>query len=129
MRALSLWETSELAAIEGIEVGAHTLTHPRLSTLGPSEQREEIAGSRRLLEEIIGRPVESFAYPHGTYRDYTPETVAIVADCGFRRACAAEGGVLERDVSPFELSRLMVENWSVGDFERRVHDAFAEASS
>ena len=129
MRALSLSETSEFAAIEGIEVGAHTLTHPRLSTLGSSEQRKEIAGSRRLLEEIIGRPVKSFAYPHGTYRDYTPETVAIVADCGFRRACAAEGGVLERDVSPFELSRLMVENWSVGDFERRVHDAFAEASS
>jgi peptidoglycan/xylan/chitin deacetylase (PgdA/CDA1 family) len=128
LRALSREETSLLAGIDGMEVGAHTLTHPRLSALDPTRQREEVAGSRRLLEQITGRPVESFAYPHGTRDDYTSETVAIVADCGFRRACAAEGGVLRNTTSPFELSRLMAEDWSSDEFERRLHDAFAKAS-
>jgi glycosyltransferase involved in cell wall biosynthesis/peptidoglycan/xylan/chitin deacetylase (PgdA/CDA1 family) len=128
LRALSHEETSLLAGIDGMEVGAHTLTHPRLSALDPMRQREEVAGSRHLLERITGRPVESFAYPHGTRDDYTSETVAIVADCGFRRACAAEGGVLRNTTSALELSRLMVEDWSSDEFERRLHDAFAKPS-
>jgi peptidoglycan/xylan/chitin deacetylase (PgdA/CDA1 family) len=128
LRALSREKTSLLAGIDGMEVGAHTLTHPRLSALDPTRQREEVAGSRHLLEQITGRPVESFAYPHGTHDDYTSETVAIVADCGFRRACVAEGGLLRNTASPFELSRLMVEDWSSDEFERRLHDAFAKPS-
>ena len=51
----------------GIEFGAHSRTHPDLTTLAESDLRDEVAGSRSDLEKIIGSPVNSFAYPYGAY--------------------------------------------------------------
>ncbi len=124
MRPLTHEEAAELAAIDGMNVGAHTLTHPRLARLSASDQRDEIVGGRRRLEEIVGLSVESFAYPHGTRADYTPETVAIVAEAGFQRACIAEGQAVPSSASRFELPRLMVENWDADELERSVRGAF-----
>jgi peptidoglycan/xylan/chitin deacetylase (PgdA/CDA1 family) len=125
MRALALEEVAELSMLEGAEVGAHTLTHPVLSSLPAERQREEIVGSRRLLEEVTGSPVESFAYPHGSPTDYTTETVAIVRDAGLLRACAAVGGSVGARASALELPRLMVEDWDGAELERRITEAFA----
>ena len=58
-------EIAKLDASPAIEVGAHTMTHPVLSALRPSQQFEEIAASRAGLEVILGRPPTSFAYPFG----------------------------------------------------------------
>jgi peptidoglycan/xylan/chitin deacetylase (PgdA/CDA1 family) len=124
MRSLTLDEVAELCALDGVEIGAHTITHPVLASLPAERQRKEIVGSRRLLEEASGRPVESFAYPHGTRADYTPETVSIVAEAGLRRACAAVGGPLRPPVQPYELPRFMVEDWDGAEFERRFAEAF-----
>ena len=68
---------SELRALDPaiVTIGSHTLTHPILPSLSPSELETEIAGSRRVLEEKLGRPVELFAYPNG---DADAATVACV---------------------------------------------------
>ena len=50
---------------EGIEFGAHTRTHPALGTLPPAEVDAEVGESRRELEEVLGAPVRTFAYPYG----------------------------------------------------------------
>lgn len=47
------------------EIGAHTMTHPRLTRLTPSDAREEMAASRTYLERVIGSPVTSVCYPYG----------------------------------------------------------------
>ena len=57
-----------------LEVGAHTMTHPMLSSLPPAEQLSEIKQSKDLLAGIINTPVTSFAYPHGSY---ARETLAL----------------------------------------------------
>ena len=49
-----------------ITIGSHTSTHPILPTLDGAQQEEEIAGSRRLLEERLGRTVDLFCYPNGS---------------------------------------------------------------
>jgi len=49
----------------GVLVGSHTCTHPNLPDLTDAECRRELAGSRDLLGELIGRPVRHLAYPRG----------------------------------------------------------------
>jgi peptidoglycan/xylan/chitin deacetylase (PgdA/CDA1 family) len=65
------------------EIGAHTVTHRRLTTLGEAVAREEIVGGRYYLEDVTGNPVDSFCYPGGAFG---PEHVRLVRDAGFTYA-------------------------------------------
>ncbi|MGZ4963664.1 MAG: polysaccharide deacetylase family protein [Limisphaerales bacterium] len=58
-----------------ITIGSHSMNHPILSMISENEIETEIAGSRRLLEERLQRPVEYFCYPNG---DYDNKIVAAV---------------------------------------------------
>jgi peptidoglycan/xylan/chitin deacetylase (PgdA/CDA1 family) len=51
----------------GITVGSHTSTHPILTNEGRQKIREEVGGSRRILEEKLGVPIHHFAYPDGRF--------------------------------------------------------------
>ena len=77
------------AAATGIEIGAHSVTHPRLSELPYEEALEEMRRSKADLEDLLGREVTSMAYPFGRY---TRETIRAAEAAGYECACAAEGG-------------------------------------
>lgn len=47
------------------EIGAHTLTHPTLTDIPLEQAREEIAGSKAWLEDVLGQGVTAFCYPKG----------------------------------------------------------------
>lgn len=49
------------------EIGAHTMTHPRLTQISDDEARKEIENSKKFLEKLINRPVTSFCYPAGYF--------------------------------------------------------------
>ncbi|MCC7118640.1 MAG: polysaccharide deacetylase family protein [Anaerolineales bacterium] len=49
----------------GWEVGSHTMNHLDLSALDPERQRYEIVESKKVLEEKLGAPVKTIAYPFG----------------------------------------------------------------
>jgi peptidoglycan/xylan/chitin deacetylase (PgdA/CDA1 family) len=49
----------------GFEVGAHSMTHPSLPRLTLKDADREIAGSKEVLEQRVGQPVNVFAYPYG----------------------------------------------------------------
>ncbi len=69
---------------EGHRVGAHTRTHRRLPTLAEDEAGAEIGGSRADLEEALGTPVPSFAYPYGELDEAAVEATnraSFVAAC------------------------------------------------
>lgn len=53
----------------GIEFGAHSRTHPRLTTLSGEQLADEVEGSAQDLECLLGTRPTSFAYPHGAYDD------------------------------------------------------------
>jgi peptidoglycan-N-acetylglucosamine deacetylase len=78
---LSAPQIAELAG--AFEVGAHTLTHPRLSMVDESTARQEIEGSRRYLEDVTGSEITSFCYPYG---DFNETAVAQVRAAGFKYA-------------------------------------------
>jgi peptidoglycan/xylan/chitin deacetylase (PgdA/CDA1 family) len=82
---LKLLEASQLRELvaSGWELGAHTVHHEHLPSLDISSVEAEVAGSRRMLEDLLGRPVDSFAYPYGAW---TREIAEIVAESGFTSA-------------------------------------------
>lgn len=107
-RPLSAGELQALAGVEGMEIGAHTVTHPSLAALPPAEQQMEIEQGKTGLEAMIGRPVSSFAYPYGRPSDFMAETVALVRAAGFSRACTNQSGLIKQANDPYQLPRLFV---------------------
>src|SRR5262249_36787874 len=90
----------------GMEIGAHTLTHPILATLDPERARNEIRESKRRLEAITGKPVTLFAYPNGKPgQDYRSEHVRMVSELGFEAAVSTAWGVAPRASDRFQLPR------------------------
>jgi peptidoglycan/xylan/chitin deacetylase (PgdA/CDA1 family) len=69
----------------GMEVGSHTMTHPRLSVLVPEMLVREVGDSRQALSEIVGTPVEGFCYPYG---DLDGAAIQAVRRIGYAYACA-----------------------------------------
>jgi peptidoglycan/xylan/chitin deacetylase (PgdA/CDA1 family) len=86
----------------GIELGAHTVTHPDMSLLGHDECLREMTESREALERLAGGPVRTFAYPFCRYNE---SAVAAAADAGFLAAVTCEG---RGGWSPYELRRAMI---------------------
>jgi peptidoglycan/xylan/chitin deacetylase (PgdA/CDA1 family) len=99
----------------GMEIGGHSRSHCRLAEVPVSELAVETAGCRKALENILGEPVESFAYPYGSYNR---AVIKAVRDAGYRRACSVENGFAWQNNDPFRLRRIPVH---AGD----THNAFA----
>lgn len=59
---MSWSELREISA-HGVQIGSHTMTHPKLYSLQPSQINDEIRQSKELIQEKLGIPVHSFAYP------------------------------------------------------------------
>ena len=116
-RPLSRAEAATLIDGGLIEIGAHTLTHPDLPAIAAGLQRDEIIRSKADCEEIAGRPVTSFAYPHGRH---APETVKLVREAGFCAACTTAAGFVRKSTDPFLLPRIQVLDWDGAEFERRI---------
>jgi peptidoglycan/xylan/chitin deacetylase (PgdA/CDA1 family) len=125
-RALSENEIVELMRGGLIDIGCHTITHPRLSALSTDTQLEEISGSKAGLEQIVGRPVSAFAYPYGRESDYTPHTEKLVRDAGFDCGCATTVGVVGTHSERFQLPRVQVEDMNGESFDRFLSESLRD---
>jgi peptidoglycan/xylan/chitin deacetylase (PgdA/CDA1 family) len=67
----------------GIDFGAHSVSHVRLAEQPAARVRDEVFGSKRDLEDVLGAPVADFCYPFGSHDMRTVETVA---EAGYRSA-------------------------------------------
>ncbi len=93
-------------AAAGVEIGAHTVTHPILAQLPADAARQEICQSKADLEARLARPVELFAYPNGRpLLDYREEHVDMVRNAGFRAAFSTADGVCHARSDPLQLPR------------------------
>ena len=94
----------EMAAY-GIEFGAHTKTHPRLTHIPLEQARDEIFTCKKTLEEKYGRPFSTFAYPYGDLND---EIKAMVKEAGFDFAVATDSGDVVFDADLFQIRRIAI---------------------
>ena len=108
-RSLSYEEITTLESGELIEIGAHTVTHPFLSTLPIATQRDEIQQSKDYLEKVLGHPVTSFSYPNGSYE---LETSTLVKEAGFNCACCSVADRVQSNSNSLLLPRIVVEDWN-----------------
>jgi peptidoglycan/xylan/chitin deacetylase (PgdA/CDA1 family) len=118
--ALSRAQIIELAEGGHIEVGSHSVTHPVFSALSAPAQSVEVERSKGALEEILGRPVTSFAYPFGSKADYTEVTASAVERAGYLCACANFPAVVQPASDRFQLPRFLVRDWDGDEFSRRL---------
>jgi len=110
----------QVAALHGagMQIGAHTVTHPILAEIGLDAAREEIIRGRTRLEEITGAPVRLFAYPNGRpLRDYRREHAALVRELGFDAAVSSAWGAARAGDDLYQIPRFTPwdrPNWRFG---------------
>ena len=92
-----------------VEIGSHTVNHPRLSRLDPVQAWREIADSKTALEDVLGEEVDFFAYPYG---DYNPTVREAVMRAGYKAAVTCSRGAANTAPNPFEIPRKAI---SYGD--------------
>jgi peptidoglycan/xylan/chitin deacetylase (PgdA/CDA1 family) len=98
-RVVTRAELAELVAA-GWTVGSHSRNHPSLIELGRQALADEVGGSRHALQDLLGQPVDLFAYPYG---HHDPTARQAVATAGYRAAFSFLGG---RVLPSFDLHQL-----------------------
>lgn len=83
--ALSMKEIIDLTKYH--EIGAHTLNHVELDKVDLKIAKDEICGSKKYLEDVIGKEVPMFCYPKGRYNENIEK---IVKECNFIGARSTE---------------------------------------
>lgn len=79
----SLSTDQMLEISKDFEIGSHTITHPLLTRIAPEEAETEIVESKRLLEQMLDQPINSFCYPRG-YSN--PAIQEMVVNAGYDNA-------------------------------------------
>lgn len=105
------WDQVREVQKGGIEFGAHTMHHPILTRISIDEVQAEILGSKSRIEEEVGEPVLSFAYPNGQSADLNEEIEKIVADSGFRAAFTLLNGPSSQGEvkrNPYAIRRIFI---------------------
>jgi len=119
-RLLNANELCEMDAA-GMEIGSHTVNHIRLPEAADADMERELLASKVTLEDLLGKPVGSFAYPYGAWNE---RCEAIVQKTGYHCACTTRTGWALRDGSLYRLRRLTVFNHdTTNSFARKL--AFA----
>lgn len=97
------WQEIRALRDIGMELGAHSVTHSDLTSLGLDDLRAQVAQSGAMIAAELGSPVLSFSYPSGRFND----TVAAVArESGFTSATTTlPDGPQD---NPFALPRLRI---------------------
>lgn len=95
------------AASIGMEIGAHTLTHPPLAALGPDEVIRELAEAKIALGDRLGVDIQTLAYPYGSCNDAVVETARRL----YRAACTVQLNIAHARNDRLRLPRLDMYYW------------------
>jgi len=95
----------------GMVFGSHTVTHPQLTTVKPRQLEAEVWESKRVIEDKIGCPIESFAYPYAfpeTKRSFKRRLRAVLEEAGYLNGVSTVLGTAGIHDDKFFLPRLPV---------------------
>lgn len=102
------WDQVKLVADLGIEMGSHSRTHMYLPDYPSLELlRSEIAGSKTIIEEKLGKPVQYFCYPVG---GFTQEIKELVKNVGYKAAVTTNRGFAKNNSDLYELKRIRIKD-------------------
>jgi peptidoglycan/xylan/chitin deacetylase (PgdA/CDA1 family) len=118
-RPMTKDEVASFSKDELIDIGAHTLSHPRLSTQPPTAQHFEISRSKEICEELIGREVVSFSYPFG---DKSAQTMMLVRRANLQLACTTRFSPVRSTDDCFDLPRFCISNWNGEELNAKLRE-------
>lgn len=96
----------ELAQNPLVYIGAHGMEHLiHNKDLETHVRKREIEGSKEWLENLLGRPVEVFAFPNGTSTDIDDTSVEIIKNSGYKMALTTVKAPLTADTDSFKVPR------------------------
>ena len=102
------WEQAKEMSQNGISFGSHTRHHAYLPSQSKEQMKDEITGSKHILEEHLGKPVYYFAYPCGGFNE---QVKTITALAGYKAALTTNRGYDRYNIDLYELNRIHVNNW------------------
>jgi peptidoglycan/xylan/chitin deacetylase (PgdA/CDA1 family) len=95
----------------GIEIGAHTYTHPDLGRVTDEAQLEhEILEAGQRLGDLLNHPVRYFAFPFGQRANLSSRAFQVAREAGYQAVCSAYGGYNFPGDDPFHLQRIAVDD-------------------
>ena len=100
----------------GVEIGAHSHHHYHVDVAPRSVALDEIRRPKAILEDVLGHGIDSFAYPHGSYRESVRKEVRAA---GYTSACAVRNAFSSAADDPFSLARLSVRDFTTTDTVRQ----------
>jgi hypothetical protein len=109
--ALLSWDQVREMHDNGVEFGAHTVSHPNLGRLEIDAAEQEIRVSMNRIESEIDSRVNSFAYPYGMAENIGDPIASRLARLGVHGACSAIPGLAAAGENPYRIPRL---SWSAG---------------
>ncbi|MBL8100212.1 MAG: polysaccharide deacetylase family protein [Anaerolineales bacterium] len=95
----------------GIEFGAHTVNHPILTRISLLEANQEIMGSKKKIEEELGEPITSLAYPNGMKADFNNDVAYLTKEAGLSTAFTLLSGPTSLSSvkqSPYTIRRIFL---------------------
>lgn len=113
------WKTAKNLDSAGIQIGSHSKTHPVLTEISSEDCYDELAGSRKALEDHLGHEVVHLAYPYGFFDD---KVRSIAAEAGYRTSCTVIERFVRIEDDPLALPRINVMGFdNVFDFILKLH--------
>lgn len=103
---LMSWDDVRSLSRMGFDIGSHTVNHVNLGKVSAQEAREELYGSKARIENEIGKPVSTFAYPFGRKDCIRKDVVNIVKEIGYDCCCSGYGGKVKTDSDIYNLNRI-----------------------
>jgi peptidoglycan/xylan/chitin deacetylase (PgdA/CDA1 family) len=94
-------------AAAGVEIGAHTYSHPDLGKASdPRQLYEEVVAAGAELATAVRRPVRYFAFPFGQYVNLNSGVFRLAREAGYEAVCSAYGGYNFPGADPFHVQRI-----------------------
>jgi peptidoglycan/xylan/chitin deacetylase (PgdA/CDA1 family) len=99
------WDEIKSLQDVGIEFGAHSCTHRKMTEMAPSDLAEDTKRTRVILEEGLEVPVPTLAYPYGDQNELVRQ---VVGEAGTKAAVTTESGISKLGDDPLRLPRIEI---------------------
>ena len=99
------WDEVRALQEAGIDFGCHSSLHRPMTGMHRGELAEDTVRARAALEEGLGTPVTTLAYPYGAVNEFVRQ---VIADLGFRAALSCEPGISRLGDDLLRLRRIEV---------------------
>lgn len=100
----------------GMDIGGHTHSHPIMAQLENTSVLEEIVINKSLIENILDRKIQSFAYPNGKLGyDFHLKHKHAISSSGYTCALTTEPNIATQDTDFYQLPRFTP--WDIDQFK------------